>query len=142
MKNTKENATIAMVSTQRANGEENKIEFTTRGGFYFRDGNFYITYQEHSDIGMGDSRVILKIGQDCVTMRRMGDFQTVMVYKKGEVTDFIYRVPFGELSFKIDTKDIKSTLGEDGGRLTFSYLLIAAGDATQNEVSLTVRKED
>lgn len=141
LKNTKENAIITLVSRRSAGGEQDKIEFTVPGGFYVKDGKFYITYRENSDTGMGDSRVMLKVEPSMITMRRMGEFNTVMVYKTGEVTDFIYRMPFGELKFDINTESITNALNENGGRLEFSYLLISGGETAKNQICLSVKTE-
>ena len=141
LKDTKENARITLLSKRCQGEEKDEINLDTVGGFYSRDGKFYITYSEHKDMGMGDSRIVLKIEPDMITMRRMGDFQTVMVYKKDEVTEFIYRVPFGELNLKINTISIKNELTEDGGRLNFCYELFAGGEATKNDITVTVLKK-
>lgn len=142
LKDTKENARITLVS-KRCQGKENdEINLDTVGGYYMRDGKFYITYSEHKDMGMGDSRIVLKIEPDMVTMRRMGDFQTVMVYKKNEITEFIYRVPFGELNLKIKTRSIKNELNSSGGTLNFCYDLYAGGEETYNDITITVKTEN
>lgn len=141
LKNSKENATITLISKQIADGDEEKLEFTTKGGFYEKEGKFFITYSEHSDMGMGDSRVLLKIEPNSVTMRRMGDFATVMEYKKGETTDFIYRVPFGELNMKIKTQSIENELNILGGRLSFSYILYSGDAMTETDIDICVKTE-
>lgn len=138
MKDTKENARITLVSKMRQGDEKDEINLDTLGGFYQRDGKFFITYQEHKDMGMGDSRVVLKIEPDCITMRRMGDFGTVMVYKKNEITEFIYRVPYGELNLKIKTLDIENDLTETGGKIRFCYDLFAGGEANNNDITIRV----
>lgn len=138
MKDTKENARITLVSKMRQGTESDQINLDTVGGFYERDGKFYITYEEHKDMGMGDSRVVLKIEPDTVTMRRMGEFATIMVYKKNEVTEFLYRVPYGELNLKIKTIDIENKLTKSGGTLRFCYDLFAGGDATNNDITITI----
>lgn len=141
LKNTNENASITLVSRQSAGNELDKTEFTVRGGFYEKDGKFYITYPEKSEAGMGNSRVLLKIEPNMVTMRRMGDFGTVIQYKNGEVTEFVYRVPYGEMTMKIKTQSIQSSLGADGGELEFSYLLFAGGEIVKTEINISVKKE-
>ena len=141
MKNTNENARITLLSKRFQGEEKDEINFDTVGGFYERDGKYYITYSEHRDMGMGDSRIVLKVESDQITMRRMGDFQTVMVYKMDEVTEFIYRVPFGELNLKIKTKSIKNGLDSMGGTLNFCYDLYAGGEGTYNDITITVKAE-
>ncbi len=142
MKDTKENARITLVSKREQGEEKDEINFDTLGGYYERDGKFYIAYSEHKDMGMGDSRIVLKVEPDAVTMRRMGDFATVMVYKKDEITEFIYRVPFGELNLKIKTIDIKNELTLNGGKLQFCYDLFAGGEATYNEITIRVETQN
>lgn len=142
LKDTKENARITLLSVQRQGKEKEEMNLDTEGGFYLRDGKYYITYSEHRDMGMGYSRVVLKIEPDMITMRRMGDFQTVMVYKKNEITEFIYRVPFGELSLKIKTLKIDNQLTPNGGKISFCYDLFAGEDATNNEITITVKSDD
>lgn len=141
MKNIKENATLNLVSIQN-NGEENeKMEFSSRGSFNIRNGKKYITYKEHSDMGMGDSSVMLKIEKDLITMRRTGEFATVMVYDIAKVTEFIYRVPFGTMNMKIKTLEIRDDLSEDGGELAFSYLLFVNGETVNTEIKICVKTE-
>lgn len=142
MKDTKENARITLVSKMRQADESDQINLDTVGGYYERDGKFYITYQEHKDMGMGDSRVVLKIEPESITMRRMGDFGTVMVYKENEITEFIYRVPYGELNLKIKTHKIENELTKNGGKIRFCYDLFAGGDATNNDITITVETQD
>lgn len=139
LKNTKENATITLISKRLAGADEDKIEFTTAGGFYMRDGKYYVTYEEHKDMGMGNSRILLKVEPGMITMRRMGDFRTVMVYKLNEITEFIYSVPFGELNLKIKTESITSALTEKGGSIRLCYTLFAGGEQTQNKITLMIR---
>ena len=141
LKNTKENATIELVSKRFAGEDSDEIKFTTGGGYYIRDGKFYITYQEHADMGMGDCRILLKVENETVTMRRTGEFQTVMVYKLGEITDFVYRVPFGTLNFKIKTLSIENSLSDAGGVLSFCYELFASGEQTRNEITVAIKTE-
>ena len=138
LKDTKENARITLVSKMRQGKESDSINLDTVGGFYERDGKFYITYEEHKDMGMGDSRVVLKIEPDTITMRRMGEFATVMVYKINEITEFLYRVPYGELNLKIKTLKIENELTANGGKIRFCYDLFAGGDATNNDITITV----
>lgn len=141
MKDIKENARITLVNNQSSGGESEKIEFISGGGFYERDGVFHITYKEHSEMGMGDSRVFLKIENDKIIMRRMGEFRTEMHYEVGRTTEFLYRMPYGEMSIKINTERIENKLTEDGGRVDFSYILMMNGDEIHNDVYLEVEAE-
>lgn len=141
MKDIKENATITLVNCQNGGGESDRIEFSSGGNFYQKDEAFYVTYKEHSEMGMGDSRVLLKVEDDKVTMRRMGEFQSVMNYELGKTTEFIYRVPFGEMNIKLKTERIESNLSDQGGWVEFAYILYVNGDEINNNVRLDIRVE-
>ena len=141
MKDIKENAQITLINNQRSGNENEKIEFISTGNFYRKDGAFHITYKEHSEMGMGDSRVFLKVEDDKITMRRMGEFQTAMYYEIDRITEFIYRMPYGEMNIKIKTEKIENNLTEDGGNVSFSYVLLMNSDEIYNDLSLTVSLE-
>ena len=142
LKNTEENAIIELVNRQSSGELSDKIEFVSDCGFYIKNGCFYVTYKEHSDMGMDNSRVIIKLDGDIVTMRRMGEYHTVMVYKTGEVTDFNYHTPFGQLNIKIRTQRIESSFCENGGTLELEYLLFTGGEVTKNEIKINVKMHD
>lgn len=141
MKDTKENAQIVLVNNQTAGGEIEKIEFMSNGNFYEKDGVFHITYKEHKEMGMGESRVFLKVEKNKITMRRMGEFQTAMYYELDRITEFIYRMPYGEMNIKIKTEKIENNLNESGGNVKFSYILLMNGEEVKNDVSLDVIPE-
>lgn len=141
MKDIKENAQITLINNQRRGDDNEKIEFISTGNFYQKDGVFHITYKEHSEMGMGDSRVFLKVEPDKITMRRMGEFQTAMYYEVGRITEFIYRMPYGEMNIKIKTETIENNLTDEGGCVEFSYVLLMNGDEIYNHISLTIQVE-
>ena len=141
MKDIKENATITLVNNQSGGGETDRIEFVSGGNFYRKDGAFFVTYKEHSEMGMGNSRVLLKVEDRNITMRRMGEFQSVMKYELGKTTEFIYRMPYGEMNIKLKTEMIDNNLSQEGGSVDFSYILIMDSSEIHNDVRLDIRVE-
>ena len=129
---------IELVSVQESDEGTEKTEFTTSGEFYEKNGIFYITYKEHSDMGMGDSRVFIRVGKDAVTIRRIGEFNGVMCYETGKITECIYRTPFGNLNIHISTSSMDSKLSEKGGSLRISYTLSISEESTENDILLKV----
>lgn len=141
MKDIKENAQITLVNNQKSGGDTDRIEFISGGNFYEKDGVFHITYKEHSEMGMGDSRVFLKVEGSRITMRRMGEFQTTMDYNPDRITDFFYRMPYGEMNIKIKTERVENKLTDAGGCVNFSYVLLMNGEEIYNDVELSVKPE-
>ena len=136
MKNTDDCVSIYLESGEK-NGNTSRRKL--QGGFYKKGGAYYITYIEEETSGMGNSRVILKVTENSVIMRRMGEFSTVITYKNGMETEFDYNTPFGKMSIKIRTTKIDNGLFEKGGRLRICYTLLT-GDLSENVVSLLIEQ--
>ena len=135
MKNTEDCVNIYLVSSE--NGK-NKSELSAKGGFYKKNGAYYITYIEHDASGMGNSHVILKVRDNTVTMRRMGEYNTVIAYIPGEETEFYYNTPFGKMKLKIRTVGVENRLSEEGGALKIFYTLLP--EESENTVSVIIEQ--
>ena len=138
MKNTEECANINFVSVQKSDDEKRKTEFCTQGGFYEQNGAYYVTYKENSQEN-ASTRVFFKIEKDSVTMRRMGEFKTVMQFSEGNMTDFEYNTPFGKIFMKINTTRIVSDFTKKGGILKLEYILFIGEAATKTEITLDIK---
>ena len=136
MKNTEDCVSIYLVSTQ--NGTK-KSEFCVDGGFYRKGNAYYITYTEHEATGIENSKVFLKICENTVTMRRMGDYKTAISYIAGKETEFDYKTPFGEMKMKIRTSGIENKLSDEGGTLKIFYTLLT-GEKSENTVSFVLER--
>lgn len=127
------------MSKRTNNGVTEKSEFFADGGFYQKNGAYYVTYDEDSKTGLSNTHTFLKILKSGVTMRKMGDFKTVISYEEGKTTDFLYETPFGKLSMKIKTTKIEDKLFKDGGTLKIFYTLLSGGEDVENEIMLNVK---
>ena len=141
MKSIKEYATIHIENSQLSEGVTKKTDFSSDCEFYEKDGIFHITYKEPSDIGTGGARVFLKIQDTSVSMRRMGEFKSVMVYELGKTTDALYKTPFGNMDMKISTSSIENDIPANGGILKMKYALMIGGEKIENEMHLEIKKE-
>lgn len=139
MKNTEECANIHIVSKRTAEGTLERSEFCVKGSFYEKKGAYYVTYKEHKKTGLENTRTILKIADNCVTMKKMGDFKTSVSYQEGKITDFSYETPFGKTDMKIKTTEIADRLSDNGGTLKMLYTLFAGGGDIENEITIDVK---
>lgn len=138
MKNTEQCANISLVTVRDLQGTQDRSELCVQGGFYDKDGIYYLTYTEDAVTGPGDARVFLKISKDSVEIRRMGEFKAVIRYRQGEITDTLYETPFGKMDIKIRTSKIVNKLSEKGGTLKIFYTLITGGEDVKNEITLDI----
>lgn len=141
MKNTKEYATIKIVNSQTIDGVTKKTENKFNCEFYKRDESFYITYNKDADAGTDKLRVFLKIQKSAITIRRMGNFKSVMVFQENKVTDTLYSTPFGSIDMKISTSRIVNGLSDEGGSISIKYTLVMGDENIENDIHVEIKKE-
>ncbi len=122
--------------------EPDVIELMTDGRYYYKDGKYYIIYNESEASGFAGAVTTLKVeGEDCVTMTRRGPSQAHLVLEQGRRHLCRYDTGEGDLMVGISGCRIHSRLGELGGELKFNYSLdINSNLVSQNEVSISVRE--
>ena len=141
MKNIKECATIHIVNLQVMGEEKSRTDFRSDCEFYKNNGDIFITYQEPPESGTECARIFLKIQKNSVSMRRMGNFKSILTYDEGKMTDAVYRTPFGMMDMRIKTRLIDNKLSETGGSLKINYTLYSADDEIESEILLEIIKE-
>ena len=134
MKNTEDCANIYLVSRQDGAAS---TELSASGGFYVKDGAYYITYIEVE--GAESTRVLIKVTDSGVTVRRMGECQTVISYIEGKKTELSYRTPYGTMDMAVKTEGIENGLSEKGGTLKLIYTLFAGGEGSEHELLLKIK---
>lgn len=132
----KDNATIRIKSI--CVSDEDIIEMICTGGYYEKNGNKYIIYDEKEEMGMANCSVMIKIAPEEVTVTRKGDFSSKMLYKPGKVTEFIYYMPYGSTNVTLNTKNVKQEFDEKGGELKLSYCLTIGGEEHNNVMTVKV----
>ena len=139
MKNTKQCANISLVTVRDSDEAKGRSELCAEGDFYKKNGIYYVTYTENGGTALDKTRVFLKISENGVDMRRMGEFKTSIHYRQGEITDTVYETPFGKMDIKIETTKIVNKLSEKGGTLKIFYTLFTGGEDVKNEITLDIK---
>lgn len=143
MQSLKENYLIRIRSRIVQDGDEPQFfELTTRGSYVRRGGSYYITYKETETTGYEGCVTTLKVALDAgrVTMLRFGPAQAQLVIEKGRRNLCHYETGFGSLTMGVTADRIESALNEQGGRISFGYLLDnnAAETISRNSMEITV----
>jgi len=104
-------------------------------------GGFMVSYQESELTGLEGTTTKLHVHGGRVTLLREGGVNSQMVFEEGRRHLSMYETPYGELSIGVNTKRMRSTLGEAGGDLEIDYAIeidnLVAG---QNLFRMNVRK--
>ena len=100
-----------------------------------------VSYQESELTGLEGTTTRVHVHDGRVTLLREGNINSQMVFEEGIRHLSMYETPYGALSIGINTRRMRSTLGEAGGDLEIDYAIeidnLLAG---QNLFRMNVKK--
>ena len=100
-----------------------------------------MSYQETELTGLEGTTTRLHIKGGQVTLLREGSINSQMVFEEGRRHLSMYETPYGALSVGINTRRMRSTVGEAGGDLEIDYAIeIDNLIAGQNLFRMNVKK--
>ncbi len=118
---------ITITSTQKEAFEDvTEFELTTEGLYREKNGTVYLSYDESELMGNG-SKIVLIIKDDTVKMKRFGENETTIVFKKGERYFTGYKTPLISFNIEVLTELVEINVGEDGGEIYIEYTLSMSG---------------
>ena len=101
-----------------------EMELVT-SGVLKRDGRggYTVSYQESELTGLEGTTTKLHVQGGRVTLLREGSINSQMVFEEGRRHLSMYETPYGALSVGVNTRRMRSTLGEAGGELEIDYAI-------------------
>ena len=122
-------------------GEEQRMEFTTDGYYFYEDQVGCLSYEESEVTGLEGTRTSLFVMPDQVVVDREGTVTSRMVFKEGLKSDFQYATPFGSATMGINTRRIAQNMGSDGGSVEIDYVVdMEHVVASRNKFQITVKE--
>ena len=120
-------------------GEEQVMEFTTDGHYFYEDDVGCLSYEESEVTGLEGTRTSLFVMPDQVVVDREGTVTSRMVFKEGLKSAFQYATPFGSANMGINTRRITQSMGSSGGSVEIDYVVdMEHVVATRNKFQITV----
>lgn len=140
-----DNAIISIKGSQvdpEAGNEE--MELVTAGRLVREgEGRYTISYEESELTGMEGTTTVVRVEGPRVTLMREGKVNSLMVFEEGFRHLSMYETPYGSMSVGINTRRMRSTLGESGGDLEIDFAVdinnLVAG---HNIFRMNVRAEE
>ncbi|OUN23098.1 DUF1934 domain-containing protein [Flavonifractor sp. An82] len=123
--------------------EPEVIELVTEGQLS-RDGEdgYTLTYQESELTGLEGTLTTFQIEPERVTLLRMGEVNSQMVFEEGRRHLSMYNTPYGALAVGISTKKMRTQLSPAGGSIEINYALeIDHAVAGENLFHIQVRQK-
>lgn len=101
--------------------EPEVIELVTEGTMEYRDGGWYIQYEESELTGLAGVTTTFRVEPGMVTLTRSGRLQSEMVFREGVSHDSLYRMEFGALMITVCANRILVMLDDNGGMIDLVY---------------------
>ncbi len=103
--------------------EEDSLEFTTDGYYFYEDDIACLSYMESEVTGMEGTRTSLLVYPQQVVVDRDGVITSRMIFREGQKSSFMYNTPYGAAAMGISTKRVERNMDEDGGSLEIDYVV-------------------
>lgn len=106
------------------------------------DDGYTLSYQESELTGLEGTLTTFQIERDRVTLLRVGEVNSQMVFEEGRQHTSLYETPFGELSVDIQTSSLRHNLSERGGVMEIRYSIAVEHTVTgRNCFKIQVRRK-
>lgn len=113
---------ISIVSKQdHLDGKPDQITLMTEGTLTADAGRYELRYEETEVTGMAGTTTVILIEGERVTLMRMGEICSQMVFEQGRRHHSVYSTPYGNLEVGVSTRSLSNSIGENGGRLDIDY---------------------
>ena len=123
--------------------EPEVIELVTEGQLS-QDGEdgYTLSYQESELTGLEGTLTTFQVEPNRVTLLRVGEVNSQMVFEEGRRHLSMYNTPYGALAVGISTRKMKAHLSEAGGSIEIDYALeIDHAVAGENLFKIDIRKK-
>ena len=101
--------------------EPDTIELATEGRLT-RDGSGYtLTYQESELTGLEGTLTTIQVDGEQVTLMRVGEFTSQMVFQEGRRHLSMYNTPYGAMAIGVNTRHLLADLNDQGGDIEIDY---------------------
>ena len=118
----KREVVLSLTGKQTYEGQEpDVIELVTDGTMEFRDGGWDISYEESELTGLAGVTTTFRVEPGKVTLTRVGNLKSQMVFQEGVPHDSLYQMPFGAMLITVCAKFLYFDIVPDGGVIDLQY---------------------
>lgn len=97
------------------------IELVTEGRLA-RDGTGYtLSYQESELTGLDGTLTTIQVDGEQVTLIRVGEFNSQLVFQEGRRHLSVYNTPYGAMEIGVHTRHLLAELNDQGGDIEVDY---------------------
>ena len=99
------------------------MELVTKGRLA-RDGEGYtLSYQESELTGLEGTLTTIQVEGEQVTLMRVGEFNSQLVFQEGRRHLSMYNTPYGAMAIGVNTRHLLAELSDQGGDIEVDYTI-------------------
>ena len=97
------------------------VELVTEGVLARYGKSYTLSYQESELTGLEGTLTTIHVDGDEVSLMRVGEFNSQMVFREGRRHLSLYNTPYGAMTIGVHTRHLLAELGDQGGELEVDY---------------------
>ena len=135
---------ISIKGTQRFEGNQpDTIELVTEGRLEREGDHYTLSYQESELTGLEGTLTTFQIEPERVTLMRVGEVNSQMVFEEGRRHMSMYNTPYGAMTIGVNTRHLLSELTDRGGEIEIDYAIeIDHSVAGRNTFQINVKEAE
>ena len=87
------------------------------------DDGYTLSYQESELTGLEGTLTTIQVEGEQVTLMRVGEFNTQMVFREGRRHLSMYNTPYGAMAIGVNTRHLLADLNDQGGDIEIDYAI-------------------
>lgn len=99
------------------------VELVTEGVLARYGENYTLSYQESELTGLGGTLTTFQVEGDQVTLLRVGEFNSQLVFQEGRRHLSMYNTPYGAMAIGVNTRHLLAELNDQGGDIEVDYAI-------------------
>ena len=99
------------------------VELVTAGRLAREGESYTLSYQESELTGLEGTLTTIQVDGGQVTLMRVGEFNSQLVFQEGRRHLSMYNTPYGAMSIGVNTRHLMASLTDQGGDIEVDYTI-------------------
>ena len=99
------------------------VELVTAGRLVREGSSYTLSYQESELTGLEGTLTTIQVEGEQVTLMRVGEFNSQLVFQVGRRHLSVYNTPYGAMSVGVNTRHLLAELSDRGGDIEVDYFI-------------------
>ena len=138
------NVVISIKGMQKYQGQDpDTVELVTEGRLQREGDSYTLSYQESEITGLEGTLTTIRVEPEQVTLLRVGEFNSQMVFQEGRRHLSMYNTPYGAMAIGVNTRHLLADLSDKGGDIEIDYALeVDHAVAGRNSFQINVKEAE